>query len=83
MGKMKDLDTQEGREAMFLNDAASMDEVNDLLSEINKEVENLLLETEKLCRVIDELSGAAQKPAKKEIDLDPDPRKIFDPELIF
>ena len=53
MGKVKDLDTKEGREALFLNDAASMDELDDLLKEINAEVDNLLRETEKLCRVVD------------------------------
>ena len=86
MGKVKDLDTKEGREALFLNDAASMDELDDLLKEINAEVDNLLRETEKLCRVVDELSGTGifdQKNKREKINLDPDPRKLFDPELLF
>ena len=86
MGKVKDLDTKEGREALFLNDAASMDELDDLLKEISREVDNLLHETEKLCRVVDELSGtgtSSQKKKRGEIKIDPDPRKLFDPELLF
>ena len=86
MGKVKDLDTKEGRESLFLNDAASMDELDDLLKEINAEVDNLLRETEKLCRVVDELSGTGifnQKNKREKINLDPDPRKLFDPELLF
>ena len=86
MGKVKDLDTKEGREALFLNDAASMDELDDLLKEINAEVDNLLRETEKLCRLVDEISGTGifdQKSKREKINLDPDPRKLFDPELLF
>jgi arsenate reductase-like glutaredoxin family protein len=86
MGKVKDLDTKEGREALFLNDAASEDELARLMSEIGNEVDNLRNETEKLCRMVDELSGKGvfeQESERKKIYIDPDPRKLFDPELLF
>ena len=84
MGKVKDLDTKEGREAMFLNDVAGMDEIEKLLEDTKQEAENLLLETEKLCRILDELTGQGGfgEPKVKKV-IDPDPRKLFDPDLMF
>jgi hypothetical protein len=58
MGKVKDLDTKEGRMDALLNDAVSMDEIDYLISQVKSDADELVKMTNELLESVERFMGS-------------------------
>jgi hypothetical protein len=60
MGKVKDLDTKEGRMDALLNDAVSMDEIDYLISQVKSDADELVKMTNELLESVERFMGSSK-----------------------